>query len=335
MSAHLVNETLADELSDLLDDFAFPPRMLVIEITESAVMDDPVAATRALDRLATVGIGGVAIDDFGTGHSSLGRLRDLPIDALKIDRSFVAELDRGVNPAFVRSVIDLGHYLGLRVVAEGVEDQKTWRHLARLGCDVGQGYWLSPPLPAADVTTWLAEHDVDALAAHGLVGERRGGTDRRGLERIAHAFDRAPEAMLLSDRAHRWVAINAAARSLLRIRPGALIEQHVDDTTRTETGVLLTTRLGVLGGQRRALGRLTSRSRTGRDKPWATSYAAASFPTTTCGCSIRRDGRGIFAESRRSQRFMPEEAPHLARISTDAGSPPECYRVHRAKSRQG
>lgn len=236
VSAHLVNRRLATELEAILADAGVPPRMFGLEVTESAVMDDPVSATRALDDLAAIGIGGIALDDFGTGHSSLGRLRDLPIDMLKIDRSFVAELDRGVDPAFVRSVIELGHYLDLRVVAEGVEDEDTWRSLAHYGCDAGQGYWLSPPLTLNEVKGWLARHDVARLARLGVVGERRRGAGRRALDRIAGAFDRAPEAMLLSDHDHRWVAVNAAARALLEVETDALLARHMDDTARHESG---------------------------------------------------------------------------------------------------
>lgn len=99
VSAHLVDRRLATELIDVLADAGVPPSMVILEITEDAVMEDPVGATRALDQLAAVGLGGIAIDDFGTGQSSLGRLRDLPIDSLKIDRSFVAELHHSVAPA--------------------------------------------------------------------------------------------------------------------------------------------------------------------------------------------------------------------------------------------
>jgi PAS domain-containing protein len=240
VSAQLVNSRLARDLIDILAATGVPPRMFELEITESAVMDDPVSATRALDQLAAIGLGGIALDDFGTGHSSLGRLRDLPIDSLKIDRSFVAELDHGVDPAFVRSVIELGHYLNLRVVAEGVEDEQTWRSLAHFGCDAGQGYWLSRPLPLAELHEWLERHDVSGLARLGEVGERRRGVGRRALDRIAGAFDRAPDAMLMSDNDHRWVAVNAAARSLLRVRASALVTRHVDDTARDDSGRALT-----------------------------------------------------------------------------------------------
>jgi EAL domain-containing protein (putative c-di-GMP-specific phosphodiesterase class I) len=249
ISAQLVNGRLATELPGLLAASGIPPRLFTLEITESAVMNDPIAATRALDQLAGLGFGGIAIDDFGTGHSSLGRLRDLPINALKIDRSFVAELDHGVDPAFVRSVIDLAHYLGLRVVAEGVEDDETWRTLAHSGCDSGQGFWLSPPLHPTELHAWLSSHDAERLARFGTVGDRRRGAGRRGLDRIAGAFDRAPEAMLMSDHTHHWVAVNAAARSLLAIRSRALIARHVDDTALDDDGSELTELLDSLAQQ--------------------------------------------------------------------------------------
>jgi EAL domain-containing protein (putative c-di-GMP-specific phosphodiesterase class I) len=254
VSAHLVNQRLATELTEVLAKAGIPPRMVILEITESAVMDDPVAATRALDQLAAVGLGGIAIDDFGTGQSSLGRLRDLPIDSLKIDRSFVAELDRGADPAFVRSIIELGHHLGLRIVAEGIEDEQTWRTVAHLGCDAGQGYWLSRPLPAGELHDWLEQHDVEQLGRLGAIGDRRHGAGRRALDRIAGAFDRAPEAMLMSDARHRCVAINAAARSLLRVSTSAIIERHIDDLARDATGSQLTSVLAVLAERRHLSG---------------------------------------------------------------------------------
>jgi EAL domain-containing protein (putative c-di-GMP-specific phosphodiesterase class I) len=249
VSAHLVNRRLVSELEELLQETGIPARVLALEVTESAVMQDPISATRALDRLAALGIGGIAIDDFGTGHSSLARLRDLPIDALKIDRSFIAELHGSADPAFVRAVIDLAHYLSLRVVAEGVEHEETWGSLARLGCDSGQGFWLSPPMPADEVPQWLAQHDPEALAGVGAVSERRLGPGRRALDRIAGAFDRAPEAMLLSDYGHRWVAVNAAARSLLQAGASSLLDRHVDETTRPHDGPELSRLLHSLADQ--------------------------------------------------------------------------------------
>jgi EAL domain-containing protein (putative c-di-GMP-specific phosphodiesterase class I) len=112
-------------------------------------------AKEVLERLHQMGIG-LAIDDFGTGYSSLSYLSELPVTELKIDRSFVSSMATNDGDAFiVRATIDLGRNLGLRVVAEGVETETMWKRLGELGCDVGQGYYLSRPVPAAELTAWL------------------------------------------------------------------------------------------------------------------------------------------------------------------------------------
>jgi EAL domain-containing protein (putative c-di-GMP-specific phosphodiesterase class I) len=99
---------------------------------------------------------GISIDDFGTGYSSLAYLKRLPVDELKIDKSFVAHMaDDGNDAAIVRSTIGLAHDLGISVVAEGIEDQQTWDLLAALGCDVAQGFYISRPLSAAGLGSWL------------------------------------------------------------------------------------------------------------------------------------------------------------------------------------
>jgi len=98
----------------------------------------------------------LAIDDFGTGYSSMAYLKTLPVHELKVDRSFVNQMTSNASDAvIVRSTVDLGRNLGLRVVAEGVEDQTTWHELAALGCDAIQGYHVSRPVPADDLTSWL------------------------------------------------------------------------------------------------------------------------------------------------------------------------------------
>jgi diguanylate cyclase (GGDEF)-like protein len=127
-----------------------------LEITESAIMDDPQRALSTLERLHAMGFR-LSIDDFGTGYSSLAYLKRLPVDELKIDRSFVSgvETDRD-DAAIVRSTIDLGHNLGLKVVAEGIENEAIWRHLRQAGCDVGQGYFMSKPIPAAQISDWMS-----------------------------------------------------------------------------------------------------------------------------------------------------------------------------------
>ncbi len=130
---------------------------LELEITESAVMDDPEGALEILKRLSILGFT-LFIDDFGTGYSSLGYLKKLPVNAVKIDKSFVIDMLANTDSAaIVRATVVLAHDLGLKVVAEGVENQATWDRLAALGCDVAQGYHISKPLPAGQFKEWLDE----------------------------------------------------------------------------------------------------------------------------------------------------------------------------------
>ncbi len=143
----LLDPAFATEVERLLDYWALPPRLLVLEITEGALMTEPEHAGVLLERLATLGVA-LSIDDFGTGYSSLSRLRSLPVQELKIDQTFVTHMLSRPNDAFiVRSVINLGHDVGLRVVAEGVENDATLQALDALGCDVAQGFGLSVPQP--------------------------------------------------------------------------------------------------------------------------------------------------------------------------------------------
>ena len=132
-----------------------PPRLLTLEITESAIMGNPGRAREILLMLSDMGVQ-LAIDDFGTGYSSLAYLKTLPVHELKIDRSFVLNMVDNPNDAIiVRSVVDLGHNLGLRVVAEGVETEETARQLSNAGCTVAQGYLWGGPAPAADLDTYF------------------------------------------------------------------------------------------------------------------------------------------------------------------------------------
>jgi EAL domain-containing protein (putative c-di-GMP-specific phosphodiesterase class I) len=130
----------------------------VLEITESALMKDPTHAGRTLRELKDRGIA-LAIDDFGTGYSSLAHLRRLPVDELKIDKSFVANLDgEGTgDEVIVRSTIELGHNMGLKVIAEGVESAEGWRVLKGFGCDMAQGYYISRPLPHPELLVWMKD----------------------------------------------------------------------------------------------------------------------------------------------------------------------------------
>lgn len=132
---------------------------LTLEITETAVMADPARALAALVSLREMGVK-LSIDDFGTGYSSLSYLKQLPVDELKIDKSFVMGMAVDDNDSvIVRSTIDLAHNIGLTIVAEGVEDKATYDLLARLGCDVAQGYYISRPVPAEEFERWLLESD--------------------------------------------------------------------------------------------------------------------------------------------------------------------------------
>jgi EAL domain-containing protein (putative c-di-GMP-specific phosphodiesterase class I) len=147
----LLDDGFPSALADLLDRWGVPPGRLELEITETSILSDPLRAKQVLTRLSRMGIR-LTVEDYGTGYSSLAYLRQLPVDAIKIDRSFVIGMSMSDNDAvIVRSTFDLGHNLGLTVVAEGVETQGVADELARLGCDVAQGFLFSPPVSAGDI----------------------------------------------------------------------------------------------------------------------------------------------------------------------------------------
>ncbi|MCA0144640.1 bifunctional diguanylate cyclase/phosphodiesterase [Blastococcus sp. LR1] len=155
-SVHLPG--LPDRVLSRLAAHGVPAELLQLELTESALLTEPEAARQVLERLHAAGVR-LSIDDFGTGYSSMGHLKLLPVNELKIDRSYIAEMTRSPgDAALVRSVIDLGRELGLTVVAEGVEDPATAAALADLRCDVGQGYLYTAPRPAEELTCWLRDH---------------------------------------------------------------------------------------------------------------------------------------------------------------------------------
>ena len=134
----------------------------MLEITESAMMANPLQAVETLSQLDAMGVR-LAIDDFGTGFSSLAYLKQLPVNELKIDKSFVMDLANDESDEMiVRSTIELAHNMGLNVVAEGVENSATYRMLQEFGCDMAQGYFLSPPLKVSHLEKWL-HHDADIL----------------------------------------------------------------------------------------------------------------------------------------------------------------------------
>jgi diguanylate cyclase (GGDEF)-like protein len=155
LSAHdLRDPSLLERVKGLFATWGARPDWIQFELTESALMVDPAGALETLGRLKQLGVE-LYIDDFGTGYSSLSYLQKLPVDAIKIDQSFVGSMiDSEDSSIIVRSTIELGHNLDLRVVAEGVETERIWDGLARLGCDTAQGYFVSRPMPAERFREW-------------------------------------------------------------------------------------------------------------------------------------------------------------------------------------
>jgi diguanylate cyclase (GGDEF)-like protein len=161
---HLTDMSLPDRIAVALERWGVAPSRLIIEVTESSIMTDPKRAAVVLQQLRRIGVD-VSIDDYGTGHASLNYLKQFDIDELKIDRSFIMNLDVNSSDAIiVASTVELGHNLGLRIVAEGVEDGDTLLWLSGLGCDMAQGYHIGRPMAPEAVTELAAERRVDPPA---------------------------------------------------------------------------------------------------------------------------------------------------------------------------
>src|SRR5207249_4252168 len=146
-SRALLDPILPLRIADMLAVYGAPPSSLALEITENMLLSDPARSMDCLKRLHEMCVR-IAIDDFGTGYSSLSYLRRLPVDELKIDRSFIADLSAGRDDVIVRSTIELAHNLGLSVVGEGVESAAMYDQLVKLGCDTAQGRFIAEPAPA-------------------------------------------------------------------------------------------------------------------------------------------------------------------------------------------
>ena len=159
----LLDRNLPEEVASKLERFEMPASFLRMELTESFLMSDSGRSTAVLDGLAHSGVS-LSIDDFGTGYSSLSYLKRLPIDEIKIDRSFVRDMNTdGDDFMIVRATVDLGKNLGLRVVAEGVEDRETFDRLADFGCDEAQGYYIARPMPLDEFGRWLSVRNPEAI----------------------------------------------------------------------------------------------------------------------------------------------------------------------------
>lgn len=164
----LEDRELPDYLAQLLDRWNIPAEFLELEITETAAFDDHQQGVAILQQLSDLGVA-VAIDDFGIGYSSLHRLKHLPIDTIKIDKSFVMEASRDENDIhFVDSITRLGHKLGMKVVAEGVDSQESMQRLLAAGCDMAQGYHISHPLSDKAVTGWLRNSINTSMSGQAL-----------------------------------------------------------------------------------------------------------------------------------------------------------------------
>jgi diguanylate cyclase (GGDEF)-like protein len=162
---NLLDLRLPNDIARLLTSWRLPPGSLELEITESTIMSDHRRAMSILTRLNKMGVT-LSIDDFGTGYSSLAYLQELPVSAVKIDKSFVLTMDSDPgNATIVQSTIDLGHNLGLKVIAEGVETERCYGALARMGCDYAQGFFLSKPLSPQKMGVWLDVFMSSKLAA--------------------------------------------------------------------------------------------------------------------------------------------------------------------------
>jgi EAL domain-containing protein (putative c-di-GMP-specific phosphodiesterase class I) len=163
----LIDTTLVDTLRGILHEYQLPPQSLKLEITESAVMDNPGLAPSILEQIKALGVQ-LYLDDFGTGYSSLNCLHRFPIDALKVDRSFIDNVaERRDYSAVVHAIVELAHNLNIKLVAEGIENSDQSIMLQALECDLAQGYFFSRPLTASDATDFLANWQSSAMAISG------------------------------------------------------------------------------------------------------------------------------------------------------------------------
>ena len=157
LSASLLHDIeLIDTIQNAVEIWGIDTATLIFEVTESAMMADPELSMNVLQQISELGAK-ISIDDFGTGYSSLAYLKQLPVDELKIDKSFVLKMTENESDhKIVRSIIDLAHTFDMTVVAEGIENQKTMELLTTMGCDIGQGYYIARPMPLEQIREWMS-----------------------------------------------------------------------------------------------------------------------------------------------------------------------------------
>ncbi len=194
-SASLTDLRVVDRIRRLLIEHDVPPNLLTVEVTETAVLDEPEQARAVLDAVAALGVD-VSVDDFGTGYSSLLWLRLFPVAEVKVDRTFVSSIQED-GEAFVSGVIRMGHDLGLRVVAEGIEDRPTLSRLQELGCDVAQGSLFAKAMPPQEIPGWFENAAKDPWAPSRE--EIAIGTDAASLDEARVAIERTATALGYSD----------------------------------------------------------------------------------------------------------------------------------------
>ena len=277
-AANIVDTPLPEAVAAVLQRWEVPGRLLECEISEDTVMGDPRRATDVLERLRGLGVR-LSLDDFGTGHSSLSYLKRLPLDEVKIDRSFVIGMaDDPSDAAIVRSTIDLARHLGLEVVAEGVETTEVLDVLAALECDVAQGFLLSRPLPAAEFDGWLGRPRLIALTSGKSHGSgslprrlRRADVRRRARPRLDARRAGGAERLASCTRRFFVIAPRAAAHPQLvaAIRAaGHAVELHCYEHVRhTEVD-----RAAIEDDTRRALATLAALGV--RPRRWRTPWGA-------------------------------------------------------------
>jgi diguanylate cyclase (GGDEF)-like protein/PAS domain S-box-containing protein len=251
---NLLDEHLPTEVADLLTKHGVPSSLLELEVTESAIMLDPVRARRLLQHLSDLGIR-LSIDDFGAGYTSLSQLKTLPVDELKIDRSFVMTMSSDARDGLiVRSVIELAQNLGLNIVAEGVETADALVTLRGFGCDVAQGYFIARPAPVEVFDAWLLARDATVAVPSAVTPSRRASDAvlterdlgeptspaaalRASEERFRALFTLAPIGIAEARADGTIVAVNPRACEMLGYRLDELIGQSatmlVDPDDRT------------------------------------------------------------------------------------------------------